>query len=98
MEIIRIVYPKSVHYSLMGFGATVLLLSHYTTKDVLDLAPNLYALVPKRRASRRKVMDALVDENLGSRHSRRNFFGSLVGIFGSLGYFDRGGVTGRKLG
>jgi len=63
MEIIRIVYPKSVHYSLMGFGATVLLLSHYTTKDVLDLAPNLYALVPKRRASRRKVMDALVDEN-----------------------------------
>ena len=37
MEIIRIVYPKSVHYSLMGFGATVLLLSHYTTKDVLNL-------------------------------------------------------------
>ena len=28
--------PKSVHYNLMGFGATVLLLSHYTTKDVLN--------------------------------------------------------------
>jgi len=32
-------------------------------RSIQDLAPNLYALVPKRRASRRKVMDALVDEN-----------------------------------
>ena len=29
--------PESVHYNLMGLGATVLLLSHYTTKDVLNL-------------------------------------------------------------
>jgi hypothetical protein len=32
-------------------------------RSIQDLAPNLYALVPKRRASRRTVMDALVDEN-----------------------------------
>jgi hypothetical protein len=34
-----------------------------TGRSIQDLAPNLYALVPKRRASRRTVMNALVDEN-----------------------------------
>ncbi|KAG2564742.1 hypothetical protein PVAP13_7NG023489 [Panicum virgatum] len=32
-------------------------------RSIQDLAPNLYSLVPKRKANRRKVVDALVDEN-----------------------------------
>ena len=31
-------------------------------RSIQDLAPNLYSLVPKRKANRRKVVDALVDE------------------------------------
>ena len=31
-------------------------------RSIQDSAPNLYSLVPKRKANRRKVVDALVDE------------------------------------
>ena len=48
----------------IGDGANILFWKDkwLTGKSIQDLAPNLYALVSKRRASRRTVMAALDEE------------------------------------